>query len=530
MTLEFETMTAAGKFGDTCEAPIMDLRPLIPDDVLRGIPRFLYRWEDDTNMRILLDDNWSITAAGDDCDYSTATRETLECTIILPNQTLIAVGFDNILFTQFMKKFCDAYGLFSYPTLFRRDGTFDEGAPLADLFIEFVLAELRGPFMKHLRDIAWNGDQTVRHQLQGIKTQMDNGQFQAGDLCEAYEHVELDWNSLTGGAGARNSPEAVITAANDSITIHGHAFTGMAGKNMTEFLVLWLERLLEYDLAKWSDEMMEWELWTGRGQTACIANLAACMQPCDGCVNPLSDPQIRDRAADFRKNKVIWLYPYDNVRITIKTSPELDGEIWLVPKTIGGRPMIGWVFRDQMEQLAILNGRLPYYGARSGLVQPNALYPADEVMDGVQLFEERAFTVNVQKNGNCVNVWLNTEAAMVLMGLNVWMRFLNTDCSESLIPAAGPEQVLGIAASACADPGGDNLTLTVAALEAYGAVAAGDVYAVYPEDGLTMLFGTVVSYDTGTDELILDMGADLACTYGGGMANAVVVKHADNTP
>lgn len=377
--------------------------------------------------------------------------------------------------------------------------------------------------MKHLRDIAWNGDQTVRHSIQGILTQLSAGQFTLGDECEAYEHVELDWNALTGGTGVAN-PEAVITAGNDTITIHGRDFTGNAGLNMTEFLVLWLERLIEVDLAKWSDEDMEWELWTGLGQTTAIANLAACMQPCDGCVNPLSDPQIRARAGEFRKNKVIWLYPYDNVSITIKTSPELTDQILLVPKSIGGRPTIGWVFRDQQEQLAILNGDLPYYGARSGLVDANALYPEDEVMDEVQLFETRAFTVNVQKNGNCINIWLNAEAAMVLMALNVWLRFSNTN-SESLIPSAGPLQDLGIIATGCNDPGGNNMEFTVVGLEVYGTVVAGDVYAVYAEDGFTQFYGIVVTYVEGTDVLTLNLGADRDCTYGGGLAAATVVKH-----
>jgi hypothetical protein len=529
MALEFETMTAAGKFGDTCETPIMDLRPLVPDEVLRGLPRFIGRWEDDETMRILLDDNWAIETASDDCDYSVASRETQECSVILPNQRLVAVGFDNILYTQFMKKFCDAKGLFSYPTLFRRDGTFDEGAPLADLFIEFVLAELRGPMMKHLRDIAWTGSQATRHSITGILTQLDNGQTPAGDRCELYEHVELDWNTLTGGSGRAN-PEATITAGNDSITIHGHAFTGMTGKNLAEFLVLWFERLKEYELAKWADEMMEWELWVGRGQAVCVANLAACMQPCDGCVNPLSDPQIRDRAADFRKNKVIWLYPHDNIEITIKTSPVLDGQMILVPKVIGGRPMIGWVFRSQQEALAIINGELPMYGARSGMVDANPLYPEDEVMDDPNIFVAEAFSVNIQKNGNCINVWLNTETAIVLMGLHVWMRFQNISCDESLIPATGPTELMGITSSACADPGGNNLTFTVAALEDTGAVAAGDTISVYFEDGFTQALGIVVSYTPATDALILNMGADLDCTYGGGATNAVIVKHADNTP
>ena len=150
-------------------------------------------------------------------------------------------------------------------------------------------------------------------------------------------------------------------------------------------------------------------------------------------------------------------------------------------------------------------------------------------MDEVQLFETRAFTVNVQKNGNCINVWLNAEAAMVLQGLNVWLRFQNAD-SDSLIPPVGPVQDLGIAATVCNDPGGNNMELTVANLEQYGTVSVGDVYAVYGEDGWTQFFGIVTDYNTGTDVLTLNLGADLDCTYGGGLANAIVVKHADNTP
>jgi hypothetical protein len=242
----------------------------------------------------------------------------------------------------------------------------------------------------------------------------------------------------------------------------------------------------------------------------------------------MSDPVIRERAADFRKNKVIWLYPYDNISITIRTSQELDGQMLLVPKTIGGRPMIGFVFRDQVEQLGILNGELPFYGSRGGIVDANYLYPEDEVMDAATLFESRAFTVNVQKNGNCLNVWLNAEAAVVLMGLNVWLRFQNVD-SITLTPAV-VAQDLGVTASACVDSGGNNLTFTVAALEDYGDVNAGDTYYVYFEDGFTQSEGVVISYNTGTDDLVLDMGADLDCTYGGGATNAVIVKHADNTP
>ena len=114
----------------------------------------------------------------------------------------------------------------------------------------------------------------------------------------------------------------------------------------------------------------------------------------------------------------------------------------------------------------------------------------------------------------------------MLFGWHLWLRLQFVDCN-SLTPTQKWDS-MGVAASACADPGGNNLTLTVAALEDYGAVAADDTYVVYGEDGWTAIIGTVVSYDTGTDALILNMGADYACTYGGGMDLAVVVKLAEN--
>lgn len=527
MPLEFEVMTAGGKFSDACELPILDLRPLMPDDVLASIPRFLYRWENDTTMRILLDDNYGYTAAATSCDFVTFTSETLECSVQIPNQKRIAGGVDDVDYMQFMTEFCKAHRMVNYPTLFRADGTFDEGAEMASEFIEYILADLRRRYMQYLRVQAWGGDQANADELHGLLTQLDAGPITVGDSCEPYEMPTFNWSTLTGTGGATpTDPSATIDAASDVLTIHGMDFDGNEGQNIVEFMVKWFERLFEYDLAAWRDEEVEFELWMGKGQTTCIANLAACMQPCDGCVNPLSDPQIRDRAADFRRNKRIWLYPYDNVTITLRTSPELVDEMILVPTKVGGRPMIAWIFRDQVEQWAIVNGEIPFYGSQAGtLPSENVLYPTDEV-DAASRFELRAFQVQVQKNGNCISYWINSESAIVLFGWHLWLRLQFVDCN-SLTPTQKWDS-MGVAASACADPGGNNLTLTVAALEDYGAVAADDTYVVYGEDGWTAIIGTVVSYDTGTDALILNMGADYACTYGGGMDLAVVVKLAEN--
>ena len=529
MPLEFETMTAAGKFSDACELPILDLRPLMPDEVLANIPRFFQRWEDGTTQRILLDDNYSESAAQGTCDFVTFASETLECEVVIPNQQRLAAGVDDVDYEQFMIEFCKANSIMRFPTVFRADGSFDTGAPLSDRFLEYILADLRRRYMQALRVRAWTGNQANANEFSGILTQIDAGPQSSGDACEPYEMVEFNWSTMTGtGGSAPTAPSATIDAASDSVTIHGFDFDGMEGLNLVEFLVLWLERLMEHDLAPWAESEIEFELWVGRGQTTAIANLAACMQPCEGCVNPLSDPQIRARASEFRRDRVIWLYPYDNISITLRQSPELSNQMFLVPKTIGGRPLIGWVFRDQARQVAILNGSMPYYGAEGGtLPDEHVLYPTDEV-DAASRFELRGFSVNVQKNGNCIDYWINSESAIVIQGWPLWLRFTQVD-SAGLVPDQVSDD-MGVAATVCNDPGGTEMELTVAALEDYGAVEIGDTYVIYGEDGLSAIIGTVVApvYNTGTDVLTVDLGADLDCNWGGGLANAIVVKLAEN--
>lgn len=527
MALLFETMTASGQFGDICEAPTLDLRPLVPDQILRGLPRFLGRWEDGTVMNLMLDANWDITVSGDDCDPSTASSEILECQVVLPNQREIALKNENqIQYRDMMQKFCEARRITSFPTLFNPDGSFDAGAPLAEVFLDYLTSDLKESFMKNLRDVAWNGDQTVRHQFEGILTQIDNGPISNGDGCELYNVVNFDWNTLTGGSGTAN-PGDVIDAANDSLTIHGKTFSGLTGLNMAELLVLWLERLFENELERWADDAIEFELWVPKGQTVCITELAACLQPCGGCVNPMSDPTIRERASEFRRDRKIWLYPYDNVTITIKTSPELVDRMFMVPKVVAGRPMIGWVFRDQMEEQSILAGALPWYGSQSGTVDSTVLYPEDEVFDEASEFERRAFTLSVEKNGQCMDVSLAADAGLLLFGINAWAQFTNISCESSVTDGEYIHD-MSVAITVCLAVGGQpqQLDLTAAALETPNAVAVGDTYAVYFTDGVTQLIGTVVSYNTGTDVLRLSFAIAVSCTTGG--APASVAKLADN--
>ena len=518
MALEFETLTPASKFGRDCDTAILDLRPLIPDTVLRGIPRFFGRWEDSTTMDIMLSKTYSVAAGATDCDYDIATAATHMCSVILPNQTLIPIGMpsSDMVYTHVMKRFCNAKGLTRYPTLFLPDGSFDMGNPLSETFLIYLLYELRYPMMSSLREYAWTGDQAsgTTKEFSGIITQLDAGQTPAGDGCDPYQHVEFDWDALTENAGDTAPVDDTISAGNDSVVIHNQTFTGMEGLDLLDFMKLWIERLYEWELSAWADDVIELEMWLPRGSTNCIASLAACMQPCVGCVDPMSDPQIRDRAAEFQRDRVIWLYPYDDVKITLKTTPALTNEIILLPKSVSGRPTLAWVFRDQIEQQAILDGELPWFGTDPGASDPTDVYPADEVVDAEgDSFTQRAFTLNLSRNTNCIEAWLNVECAMVLMGVHTWIRFTNVECS-TLTPNIGPggAQQTAYPITVCATGTATQLDLT---LPVGTSIADDTLVAVYFSDGITVLTGSVVSSVTVV-HLIEFTPTTVDCTTGGG--------------
>ena len=492
MTLEFTTMTSAGRFGDACEFPILDLRPIVPDDVLKSIPRFMYRWENGTTQTLIIDDNFSFTDAADDCDFTVASRETLECLTNVPNQKKILVGESNVDFEQFMKRFCKAKSLVQFPTVFNGDGSINRGDPFAGPFLRYIIAELRGAYMQKLISASWTGDQDNRHELDGILTQL------ADTECDWYAPTVVDWNTWVAGAGAASSPSATIDATQDTQIIRGQAFSGLTGLNLVEFIRLYMERLMDHDLARWSEETVEFDWWVPRGSVSCIADDAACLQPCSGCVDPLSDPNIRERASEFRRTKRIWLYPWDNIIINLRTSPNLDNRMLFMPKTIGGRPTIGWVFRDQQEELNIINGELPFYGSQVGLPSGDT-FPGDGPITPGE-FEQRAFRVDVQKNGDCLDFWMKSTSAILLQSKHLYVDIQNVSCTN-LVPQIAT--ALSYTPDSCVTTDDHTLTFVVSELDgATEYVTPGDTWAIYWEDG-TMAFVAVSSWDDGTDTLVL---------------------------
>lgn len=524
MPLEFAGLAAsAGRFSDGCETAVLDLRPVIRDDVLKNIPRYILRWEDGNTTEILLEDNYDLVDAADDCDFTEASREILSCTVLIPDQKKVLIGQANVDFEQLMKRFCKAKSLVQYPTLFNADGSFNDGDPFSGVFADYIFAELKGPFAQRLRQSAWDGNGSSRHFFEGILNQLGPSGTNwdtEDERCQRYAATVWDWASITNIAGTAH-PSDTVDATSDALIIQGETFDDLTGLNLVQMLVLWLERLTQYELSRWAEESLELELWVPNGAVNCIAELAACMQPCDGCVNPLSDPMIRDRAAEFRRDRVIWLYPYDNLPITIRTTPSLTDRMIFLPKTIGGNPTIAWAFRDQVEEQAIIEGRAPFYGMQGG--QPSDIAPyAGDVGQGALspgMFEDRAISFHIQRNHDCVDFWLKTTTAVVVQAKHLWLDIQNVSCASLTPPTIN--QTLSLAITSCAETDTDTLALTGVSLDGLTTfVDVGDTWMVYWDDG-SALIGTVTIYDDGTDTLTLQFSLDIDCDLSATPAAAI---------
>lgn len=520
MPLEFDTMTPAGRWSDSCNLGILDLRRACNDEVVANFPRFMGRWEDGTNVDLLLSTGFVVTPSEDDCLPSTISGDSVLCNYVIPNQQWISIGGgQNRRYRDLVQQFCKARNLISAPSLFLPDGSLDRGNPLSGYFVDFVLAELKMGFMGYLVDTFWTGDDAERHQFEGVLTQLD-----ADVACEPFNPTRLNWATLTGTA-APSSPRSEIDLAHDSITIKGEVFSGMAGLDFAEFLKLWVERLFEGPYSQYAKSEVMLELWVPRNSVTTIMELAACLQPCDGCVNPLSDPQIRDRNAEFVREKVFYLYPYTDVRITVRSSPNLVNRVILIPMSVAGRPLAAWVFRSQEEQRRILEGLLPIYGTGTGSIPSNELYPEALMTIGDE-FEAQAIDINIEKANDCVEWWLTADAALVILGRdNILMvsDIAGNGIIQSCSPGTGA--VMPFIALSCDDavlPEAYELQASIAEADGLGNLVEGQAYYVSFVDG-TVLIATLTNFTLDINVYILDLSftqtLTLTCASFGGLVS-----------
>ena len=521
MPLDFEQMTPAGTWSDPCVVAIMDLRRNCHDEFVAAYPRFLGRYLDGQSVDLLLTTGYSRTPSTDICVPSTLSGGSMKCTYQIPDQEFLSYGGDqNKLLRDLVDTFCKARNLVMAPTLFNSDGSFNSGEPLAGYFLQYMLSEQKGAFMSALIDIFWDGDSANPHEFDGFLTQLDE------DVeCGPYNPTRLDWATLTEVVGVSNV-SSEITAANDTITIKGESFSGMTGVNFAQFLKMWVERLFKGPFSTYNKSEVELRLVVGPNTESTLLELAACLQPCQGCVNPLSDPTIRDRVEDFVNGKEFFLYPWRDIKIKIYTSPKIGNRIILMPFYIGGNPMTGWIFRSQQEQQAIISGLLPMYGTTTGTIQGTDLYP-DELNDlsSADNFEWEAIAINVEKSGDCVSWWLTADASLVIFGRDNILSVTNIS-GTGLVSTCDPTpMVMPFIAESCDDealPEAYELQATVTEEDGLGNITVGATYNVLFADG-TVLIATVTNYSLDINVYIIDLSFDesltMTCASFGGLVS-----------
>jgi len=444
--------------------------------------------------------------------------ESLLCNVLAPNQIRVSIGNESQPDEIYLQKFCNAKHILNTKGLLNRQGQVDMGTPIGRSFFAYVMSSLRYVVMQQMKYLFFLGDDSVRHQYDGFLTQLRAGPRvpanQSG-ACATYNATTIEWDVLVGTPGTPAPPEATIDAAHDTITIMGVTFSGLTGLNYVELLRRWLVRVRKYTLASVGGGT-EWQLWGPRGFTECVSRLAACMPACDGCVRPVEEVQGR-KFDEFMESDSIYLRPHSRTPIGLKESVHMVNEHVFLPRMIEDRPLVGWIFRDQAEQYNQLNGVVPLYGQAIGLPQETELY--DSEMPPMS-WEDRAFTMRLERNGDCFDVWIKHQASVVISNWNPILYVTGIDCDAMWIPPTCEDDMSFAVASCVANPGGElaQLQVTVASLGA----SAGDTYRVAFTDG-TVEIGTVISYVGST--LVLEFEFNLDCDYGDGPVS--IAKIAD---
>lgn len=512
MSLFFEQAetTIVGTFGEICRMPILNIAPMCDDAFLRALPVAYARYETDTRTQFIIDYNYDLTAPAEACDGMTADHEIQDCELYLPNQTFSAIEGESRRYDEDMVRFCRPRKITGGVSIFDANGRLKDGLPLAETFLAYRVAEMKQIVMRFLKTRYMTGVSSTSMEPNGILTQLTNGWDGPGaGNCASYRAFVYDWAAATTGAALAN-PDATITAANDTITMYGQVFTGFTGFNFVELLRKMLLRIRDYTLAGHRIDSMF--LATGRGQSECILEAAACLQPCNGCT-PLSDPGQRDRLAEFLRTRVFYLYPYVDVPIYVYESPSLGNNVIFGPWQVDGEYTIQVVFRAQAENLMDINEVSPNDGWwRTGL--PGTDAATDLLLPDISPaeFEARTFMYIVDRDKLCIQPIISFEWSVPVFAQHAMVLFQNVDCTTLVPPAC--EETPSVAVSSCANgAGGDRLDMTMASDPTCG-ITADDRVRVDFTDG-TVLFGVVISYNAGSNVLVVEFAAAIVCTtYG----------------
>lgn len=437
VTIQGQGLETAGFLARDCAFPVTRfVQRSGGDEVLRNMPVYFGYWEDDSFVPVILDNTININTAGvvTACDTSIVTGTISEGGLIAPNQTKIKLKTETLVVDKLKKAFCKQRNISTRDlgAILNADGTFDMGNPYVIDFGRYALAQVNKALAEVLSQQVLNGDASDAHfGIDGLYTQLENGwqQDTVGIPNDLNHAIILNWQTLTGDNPA--TPDSVTTAGH-TINLWGDTFTIPTGINL---ITLFDEYLVPAVEVGWTDDnggVDVYEMHVPKGAKRCYQNASACMQPC-GNTNGIWDTDLRDRFAAMRRTDVVEFYPSGRQVPMWESDKIAPNTMWFGPRSVGGSPTYGMIFRD----MDTLFNELAYplnetYGKGSGA------FPANEplivtVIDQLP-FEARAIHWDVEKvSMDCVEAGLMTIVGVLATMRHLWIKIENVACN-SFVP------------------------------------------------------------------------------------------------
>ena len=569
MGLEFESRVAVlGKFGDVCDAPLLDWRRKCKDEIIQRIPLVLVdQFFSELPYKALISDSTSInfreaweSEGGSDnpnCCPSTANSQTTICEFRLPKLQPISIGTEPRCYDEWEARFCKSFPIYrSYKpftvngaTISLRAG--EDDAP-SEAFVGMVNNELSQAIWNHLYRTLWVGRDSQVDSFNGIMHYFENG-ISLLTECTDYPTkptcinlAEYILGSAAAAAGGLVGAGDIVLPVGDPsrpvdapptniISIYpGTLFEtslDITGMDSIAILTAWYELVVN----EWNVNVSEWMLAVPRNETKCLAQVAACKQSCKGdCRDMLRAADNRDlvraeREDRYINERILQLHPY-TTSIPMRQTPVLRDlhRILFVPEVftdMDGQEChwLMWTFlnrRGENEAMfrafPAMRDMLPKINENSGIsggFDSMMLYDGVEFSTTGELFEAAAWDWLFDTNCNSVRWWNNAKAALVPQMPWLWLCIDGIDCNEVVtLPCVNPlsldEQVVLSAVTAAPGTGfASAQTITVTGSPAVSTVyAAGDHIDVQSVTGTT--YAGVVRSVSDPDTLVIDFYKD----------------------
>jgi hypothetical protein len=435
VTIGGVALTASGMLGHDCAMPITRLtKRLGTDEVLMNMPVFLGHWNTGTVQPVELDQVINIDTSGvtGACDVAVVDAAITEGELVLPDQAKIKLATPTLVLDELVPKFCRSRNITERELglVMNRDGSLNEGNPYMIDFARFALATLSKAMAQLITRRVMRGDASDDFGLDGFYTQLEDGWAMGTPAIPAYlnQAIVIDWQTLT-GAGAATTPDD-LTVASQTLDLWGTTFNVPVGINLVQLLEDYLIPAVE---AHWTDQnggVDVWEIHVPPGSKRCLIDTAACFQPCNNDAG-IWDTTLRERIIDLRARDVVRLFPSGR-EIPMWESTHVEADtMWFGPRSIGGNPTYGVVFRDMNEMFAALGVLGDTYGQGSGMfpdTEPLLTSYTDDL--GIP-FEASAIHWDVRKVSiDCVQAALMSVVGVLAAARHLWFKIEGITCGS----------------------------------------------------------------------------------------------------